>query len=312
VPEILWAIVWLAVGLVILSVGADLLIRASAATAVRFGIRPVVVGMLIVGFGTSAPELVASIFATIQGSDDIAVGNVIGSNITNIGLVLGGSALVWPLSVSRGVVRVDFPIALVGCGLAWLLAADGAVARWEGAVLLGAFASFLVYALRTGRAQEEAEEIPRPIRWAGLWIVLGFAGLIGGAKLFVGGAVALAKIAGVSERVIGLTVVAVGTSLPELASTLVAARKKHGDIGVGNVVGSNIFNILLILGICALIRPIRVHPQMVAADFPVMFGFTIATIVLAAFGARVGRRRGALLLLAFVAYVAWLGVHRAP
>jgi cation:H+ antiporter len=300
-------------GLGLLIGGADRFLHGASALALRFGVSPFIVGLVIVGFGTSAPELAVNLSAVWKGSVDLAMGNVVGSNIANVGLILGLSAIIAPLAVAMRLIRVEAPLMLaVSVGLL-LLGLDGELGRGDAVLLLAGFVGLLWLVMRSARdepgvVQDEfgglAEAGGPPWR-DGLWLLLGLAGLIGGATLMVDAAVAIARIWGWSELLIGLTVVAVGTSLPELASSLLAARRGLTDIAVGNVVGSNLFNILLILGATAAFQPLPVAPGMLSVELPVMIGFAVLSYVLMRRYQRLSRPSGVLLLLAFVAFTAW-------
>jgi cation:H+ antiporter len=305
----------LVVGVAVLSFGADLFVRGASAVASRFGISPFVVGLVIVGFGTSTPELAVNIDAALSGSTDIAIGNVVGSNIANIGVILGLAAVVAPLTVKLRMVRVELPI-VIGVGLLlWGLCSFGRIERWEGALLLAGFGAFAWFLLRTAREepaavqQEYVDENPkREAGWrSAVLIVLGLAGLMGGAHLAVDAAVGLARLWGLSELVIGLTIVAIGTSLPELASSVAAARRGHADIAIGNVLGSNIYNVLFILGATALVSPLpTTAPTLMWLDLPVMIGFSLVLLPMMLSGLRVTRANGLLLLAGYAGYVAFL------
>jgi len=259
------ALVFVVIGVALLVKGADWLVDGAAALAARLGITPIVIGLTIVAFGTSAPELIVNLVAAAGGKPDIAIGNVIGSNIANILLILGIAAVIRPLAIKRNTVWKEIPFALLAVVLVAVMASDWLLAgratdlldRIDGLALLGFFAVFMYYTFGISKAEGGAEK-PKMMpgsKAAGL-VAAGLAGLVLGGKLTVDGALAIAEAAGVSERVIGLTIVAVGTSLPELVTSAVAARKGQADIAVGNVVGSNIFNVFFVLGISALIRPL--------------------------------------------------------
>lgn len=300
-------------GLGLLIGGADRFLSGASALALRFGVSPFVVGLVIVGFGTSAPELAVNLSAVWKGSVDLAMGNVVGSNIANVGLILGLSAIIAPLAVAMRLIRVEAPLMLaVSFGLL-LLCLDGELGRGDAALLLAGFVGLLWLVMRAARdepgaVQAELGELAAPggPPWRdGVWLVLGLAGLIGGAALMVDAAVAIARMWGWSELLIGLTVVAVGTSLPELASSLLAARRGQTDIAVGNVVGSNLFNILLILGATAAFQPLPVARGMLSVELPVMIGFAVLSYVLMKRYQRLSRPSGVVLLLAFIGFTAW-------
>ncbi|PIV32540.1 MAG: sodium:calcium antiporter [Lysobacterales bacterium CG02_land_8_20_14_3_00_62_12] len=300
-------------GLIILTVGADLFIRGAAGLGARFGLSSFVIGMVIVGFGTSAPELAVNLTAAYSGHYDLALGNVVGSNIVNIGLILGLSALLAPMVIHLRMLRVETPLLIATSGWLWLLARDGILARWEGLLLLAAQFALTWFVLRSGRQESAAvraeisAEISPPQRGSStLWLLgIGLAGLIGGGMLAVDAAVQVARGLGISELIIGLTVVAIGTSLPELASSAVAAWRGHSDIAVGNIIGSNLFNILFILGITASIQPLPVAPALEHIEIPIMIGFTVLLYLIMRRQMRIGRRAGTLLLLAYLGTVGW-------
>jgi cation:H+ antiporter len=305
----------LVLGLVLLYFGAEGLVRGSSSLALRFGVGPLLVGLTVVAFGTSTPELVVSLKAASLGQGDISVGNVVGSNICNIGLILGFSALIIPIKVASQIVRVDTPIMIGVTVLAMAVLYDGAVSRGEGIVLFVLLVGYVLFSIRLAKKQasdplagEFTEEI-KITKW-GVWedvafIVGGLVMLVFGARFLVDAAIDIAKAAGLSEAVIGLTIVAVGTSLPEFATSLVAALKKEADIAVGNVVGSNIFNILGILGISAAVTPLS-SAGITAIDLGVMAAFALALWVFSRTGFRITRAEGSVMLVGYAAYVAWL------
>ena len=305
----------LVLGLALLVVGADLLVRGAARLAAAVGIPPLVIGLTVVAFGTSAPELAVSLQAAASGSADIAIGNVVGSNVFNVLAILGLAAVVAPLAVHRKVIRFDVPLLIVASVLAWILASDGRVGRLDGALLLGGVGAYTVWSIRAGRAEGKALAggvRPAPPRRAVVGnVVVAVAGLVLlvlGARLLVSAATATARALGLSELVIGLTVVAAGTSLPELATSVVAAVRGERDIAVGNVVGSNIFNILCVLGGAALFAPsgITVVPQALAFDLPVMTAVAFACLPVFLTGHVIARWEGFLFLGYYVAYTTWI------
>lgn len=317
----LMTFVYLIAGLVLLVAGAEVLVRGAAKLAAQFGIPPLIIGLTVVAFGTSAPETAVSVQAAFNGSGDLAIGNVIGSNIANVLLILGLTALIAPLIVSRQLIRLDVPImigaSLLTFGLAW----DGSLSRLDGALLFAgvlAYTGFLIYSARKDKGGDDDEfakefgldEAPKPYAWAinlGL-IIAGLVLLVTGSNFLVEGAVTLARALGISELVIGLTVVAVGTSLPELATSILAAIKGERDIAVGNIVGSNIFNLLCVLGLASLVSPaaISVSPNALAFDFPVMIAVAVACLPIFFAGYRINRWEGLLFLAYYVAYTLYL------
>lgn len=300
-------------GLAALLAGGESLVRGAAGLATRLGLSPLLIGLVVVGFGTSMPELTTSITAALDGAPDIAVGNVIGSNIANILLILGLAALVRPLAIDlRPFQRDGTALALSALLGAGMIAFFG-LERWGGAILLAGLAAYLAVSWWTGRQTPAADDAiataPKSRLWIDLaFLALGFAGVIGGAWLLVEGAVAAASALGVSQAVIGLTIVAVGTSLPELATSLSAARKGEGEIAFGNIVGSNIFNILGILGITALISPLQVTGSLAGSDLVIMLGATALLLVLALWKQRIARLAGALFLVLYAAYITSLAL----
>ncbi len=305
----------LLLGVVLLVVGADWLVKGAVAIASRAGVSPAVVGLTIVAAGTSTPELVVSVSSALKGSSGLAIGNVVGSNIFNIAAILGLCALVRPLSVPADSVRLEWPVMMLTSVLMYLLSRDGSLDALEGVfflVLMVSFTGYMVWASRRSSAISEvgqhvsAEETaaPVPTMIAGIgWTVLGVAVLVGGAEALVRGAVELARGAGISETIIGLTVVAAGTSLPELATSLVASYRGKDDIAITNVIGSNIFNILFILGVTGAIAPLPVSAEILDRDTLWMM-FTAALLLpLMRTGMRITRGEGAFLLAVFLGYL---------
>lgn len=309
-------LIFLLLGLVLLFFGGEGLVRGSASLALRLGLTPLVVGLTVVAFGTSAPEMVVSVKAALDGQGAIAIGNVIGSNSFNIGLILGLTALIYPLKVHLQILRIDAPI-MVGVSLlaAWMLA-DLRIGRPEGALLFAgliAYIAFTVFFAKKVKPSAEveaefAEAIPAPRGsvWRDLlFVVGGLALLVAGSRFMVDGALSLARGFGVSEAVIGLTIVAAGTSMPELATCIVAALKKQPDIALGNIIGSNIFNLLGILGVAALAQPM-LGTGIKMADLYVTIAFAVALVPIMWSGFKLQRWEGGLLLAGYIAYVAYL------
>lgn len=300
-------------GLILMVWSADRFVDGAAATARHFGMSPLLIGMVVVGFGTSAPEMAVSALAASQGSPAIALGNAYGSNITNIALILGVSALICPIWVNRQVLTKELPILIAITLLSLWLLIDGELTRLDGFILLGVFALLMGWTIMSGlrdpNADVETSDADMPIRSALLWLLAGLVLLVVSSQALVWGAVSIAKSFGVSELLIGLTIVAVGTSLPELASSVAAARKGEHDIALGNVLGSNLFNTLAVVGIAATIHPLPVAGEILSRDMPVMTGLTLALFVLG-FGWRkggsIGRFKGMLLLLCYVGYTLYL------
>ena len=305
-------IVLFIIGLAALYFGADWLVKGASRFASALHIKPVVIGLTIVAFGTSTPELVTSVIAGVKHLNDIAMGNVIGSNIANIGLILGLSALVRPLAVDSKLVIREMPIMAGISLLLYFMGSDGTLSRMEGAVLLLGIVAYTVYvylaALKEPKAvEQEFEEFVGTAKNNILkdlfLIAIGLGGLVGGAHFLVQSAVFIAKSVGISELVIGLTVIAVGTSLPELATSVVAAIRKESDISVGNVIGSNIFNILAVLGVAALVRPLQVNPASLRVDIPIMLIFSVFLIPIITWKFVITRGQGLLLLISYGIYV---------
>lgn len=301
----------LALGVALLWGGAEALVRGAVGLATRFGVSSLVVGLTVVAFGTSMPELAVSAGAALDGLGDVAVGNVVGSNICNIGLILGVAALVRPVATETRLVRFDVPVAILVTLLGGAMLWNDEVGRVEGAVLVALLVAYTVHCARAGRREETGSEVrvesPRPPARAGLQAGLVGAGLVllvVGSRMFVGGALALSRSLEVAEAAVALTIVAVGTSLPELATSVVGAARGEGDVAVGNIVGSNIFNLLGILGVAALARPLRA-PGIAPVEGLVMLGFTLALLPILRGEGRIGRGEGLLLLAAYGAFVVW-------
>jgi cation:H+ antiporter len=302
-------------GLLLLYYGAEYLVTGSSRLALSFGVRPLVVGLTVVAFATSMPELMVSLFAAYRGSSSMAAGNIIGSNIANIGLILGAAALITPVVVARSTLVREVPIMVAASLGVYLLAMDGELAFTNGLVLFLFLLIFLAYCLMTARqpAVPQDGEVEKAIcevsdkRGRNIVLVLvGMAGLGLGAELMVRGAVMIATLLGVPELIIGLSIVALGTSLPELAASVMSAWKGEMDISIGNVIGSNIFNVLFVLGICPMIRTITIEPRVLSLDFPIMLAFCALLIGLLTMmppRLQLDRKRGVLLLGAYLLFV---------
>ena len=309
-------IVYIVIGVVLVLWGADRLTDGAVGIATRLNIPQIVIGLTIVAMGTSMPEFCVSLVSALKGTADLAVGNVVGSNVFNALLIVGVTALVAPMTILRQTVRKDIPFALVASMLLVLMCLDGTLSRIDALVLLSLFGFFMYVTLQAGlsakkadkqAASDEPAEAQAPMSWlrAGLFIIIGLGCLIGGSNLFVGGATAVATELGISDAVVGLTVVAMGTSLPELATSVVAARKGNSGIAIGNALGSNVFNILLILGLTGAITPLTLQGittldltmLVVSMMLLWLFSFTKLTIE---------RWEGALLTTIFVAYLTYL------
>lgn len=307
-------------GLILLVWSAERFVGGAAATSARLGLSPLLIGMLVIGFGTSAPELVVSALAAGQGNPGLALGNAYGSNIANIGLILGLVALVSPLTVHSTIVRRELPLLGAATLLSALLMWGGVIGRLEGALLLGLLAAFIGISIVRGLKQGadplaadtagSLDASPMSLAAGLAWTAIGLVLLVISSRLLVWGAVEIAQGLGVSDLVIGLTVVAVGTSLPELASSLSALRRREHDLVLGNVVGSNLFNTLGVVGLAAVIHPIQVGVEVLVRDWVLMAVMTLllALFVLGGRGrpGRINRLEGAVLLLIYLAYTAWL------
>lgn len=306
-------------GLLLLIWSADRFVEGASATAQHFTVPPLLVGMVIVGFGTSAPELVVSVIAATQGNPALALGNAWGSNIVNMGLILGVTALIAPIQVRSVVLRKELPLLMGAAALSALLAWDMTLSRGNALVLLAAFAALMVWTIREARthgndalAQETATELKAgalPLSRALLWLVLGLVVLVASSRLLVWGAVEIAQDLGISDLVIGLTVVAIGTSLPELASCVAAARKGEDDIALGNVLGSGLFNTLAVVGLAGTIAPMDVESGALTRDLPVMAGLTVLLFLMGR-GRRgpghINRWEAGGLLTVYGVYTLWL------
>ncbi|WP_022836346.1 calcium/sodium antiporter [Salisaeta longa] len=296
------------VGLIALYYGAEGLIAGASSVALRYGIRPILVGLTIVALGTSMPEFVVNLLAAVQGESALALGNIVGSNIANIALILGVCALVVPLTVQAPVLKKEYPFMLltmlVFYGLAW----DGAVTALDGGILLVGLVALLTYLASQGRTAEavSAEEVGVSGVRRTLYIVGGIVGLAVGAHWMVESAVSMADRFGIDHAVVGLTVVALGTSLPELAASLVGTLKDEADLSFGNVVGSNMLNVLFVVGLVALFRPLDVDAAALRIHFPVMIGFALLLLPLARTHYELARWEGGLLVSGFVAYMGYL------
>lgn len=311
--NIFMAVGFILAGLFALVKGADWLVSGASSLARRLGIAPIVIGLTIVAFGTSMPELVVNLFAALDNHVDIAIGNVVGSNIANILLILGISAIIYPLTVKRNTVWKEIPLALLAMILVWIMANDRLIAagganvldRIDGIVFISFFIIFLYYTFGISKVEGQSEDVAVfSVGRSGGLVAAGLGGLILGGKLTVDGALTIAEAMGISERIIGLTVVAVGTSLPELFTSAVAAYRKHADIAIGNVVGSNIFNVLWILGVSSIVRPLPFSDQN-GLDALVAVAATVALFFAMFIGKRhtLERWQGGLFIFSYIAYV---------
>lgn len=301
-------------GLLLLIWSADRFVDGAAATARHFGMSQLLIGIVIIGFGTSAPEMIVSALSALNGNPGIALGNAYGSNITNIGLILGLTALVLPLAVNSQVLKQELPVLIFVTALSAFLIMDGDVLRLDAWILLGIFFIYMGWTIWTGLSNRDdslvhdvKEELQEQeyisLAKALMWVVIGLALLMGSSQLLVWGAVEIARYFGVSDLVVGLTIVAVGTSLPELASSIAAARKNEVDLAVGNIIGSNLFNTLAVVGLAGAISPMYVGQEVFTRDMPVMSTLTVLLLVFG-FGKKgqINRIKGLILLLAYIGY----------
>ena len=301
-------------GLLLLIWSADRFVDGAAATARHFGMPQLLIGIVIIGFGTSAPEMIVSALSALNGNPGIALGNAYGSNITNIGLILGLTALVLPLAVNSQVLKQELPVLIFVTALSAFLIMDGDVLRLDAWILLGIFFIYMGWTIFTGLRnrddslvhdvkEELQEQEYMSLAKALMWVVIGLALLMGSSQLLVWGAVEIARYFGVSDLVVGLTIVAVGTSLPELASSIAAARKNEVDLAVGNIIGSNLFNTLAVVGLAGAIAPMQIEQEVFTRDMPVM---SVLTVLLLVFGfgkkGQINRVKGLILLLAYIGY----------
>ena len=321
---ILVAVVTIVMSIGLLTGGGELLVKGAIALARAARVRPAIIGLTIVAFGTSVPELAVSVFAAVQGSTDVALGNVVGSNILNVALIVGLSALITTLPVHGQAIAIEWPFMFASSCLAVVIGWSGEFTRFEGALLVMLLLAFNVLVVRDARRKvrgpertkiaNEVSHMARAALARGVilnvtLIVVGIALLVSGGYLLVRGAVTVARLAGVTERVIGLTVVAIGTSMPELTTSIVAARRGHADLAVANVIGSNIFNILGVLGTVALVHPVAVSGR-IEFDMLWMLGFSLMLAPMMR-DKKVSRFEGALLVSAWLVYLSWL-LHQAP
>ncbi|MCK0105106.1 calcium/sodium antiporter [Marinobacter sp. S0848L] len=316
----LMAIAAIILGLVLLVWSADKFVEGAAATAKHLGMPTLLIGMVIIGFGTSAPELAVSAMAASDGNPGLALGNGYGSNITNIALIVGLTALIAPIAVHSQVIRKELPLLVVLTLIAGVQLLDGELSRLDGWVLLAVFAAVMGWSIYQGYQGKEdpiAEGVdselvthPMPLKNAIIWLVVGLILLVVSSRMLVWGAVSIAQALGISDLVIGLTIVAIGTSLPELASAIAAVKKNEHDLILGNILGSGIFNTLAVVGLAAAIQPLSVDPEVLYRDWTLMLGLTVALLVMG-FGFTgwrklISRVDGALLLTAYVAYTGYL------
>lgn len=308
-------LLWVAFGIAVLVGGGEVLVRGAAAIARTLGISPMVVGLTVVALGTSAPELIVCVLASVKGQPEICAGNVVGSNILNVLFVLGVTALICPLQASAAFVRREVPIVLIASAVFWVLSYNGVISRIDACILILMLVGYMLMTVWIARrevtsvgeayADMQTSSLAKSVALNLLLVGVGLALLGGGAELFLRGAVAIALHFHVSESVIGLTLVAFGTSVPELAACLVAALRKHPDICLGNLVGSCIYNILAIIGVSGLVIPLPIGGDMLRIHMPVMFGSAVLLLLFVATGLRVSRKEGAALLVCYGGYVGW-------
>lgn len=298
------------IGLVLLYYGAEFLVKGGSAVALKMKVSPLVIGLTLVAYATSAPEMVVSIDAALKGFGDVSIGNIVGSNICNIALILGLCATITPLKVNEKLLKFDTLLMIAAAAVLLIFyAINRGVNRYEAAFLLLGSLSYTFWSIYASRRENASSDVPEKVKYP-LWIALlmvagGLAALIGGAKLFVNAAIDLARWCRVSDAVIGLTVVAIGTSLPELATSVVAAIRKEQDIAIGNVIGSNIFNILAILGVAPLITPIKAE-GISYVDMILMLVLSIALYPIMKTGMKINRKEGILLLAVYISYTVYL------
>jgi len=318
-------ILLLLVGLVMLLFGGDTFIKGAASLARKWNVSPIVIGLTVVAFGTSAAELVVNIFAAVQGTPDLAIGNILGSNISNILLVLGISAIIYPISVKQGTIWKEIPFGIMAVVVLFVLSADvyfgngdsniNILTRGDGLILLAFFIIFMYYTYGLSKVEGDKEENVKKYSWPSTisFVLLGLGGLVLGGKLLVDNGVILAKLFGMSELFIGLTIVAIGTSLPELAASGIAAYRHHDDLAIGNVVGSNIFNVFWVLGLTPLISPIPVNSQ---ANVDVLVAILAASLLFAFMFVghkhhryKLRRWQGVIFVLLYISYLVFIGMR---
>lgn len=312
-------IAFVVAGLLVLTFGGEFALRGAVGLAKKLNVSTAIIGLTVVGFGTSAPELMVTISAALTDKPDLAIGNVVGSNIANILLILGVGGIITQLTCSAGVVRRDVSATLLAAVALVGLALYGVILFWHGALMLAALIAYMIWSYRMDkrdmasaslheREAEETENVPENAPIIGFFLVVGFIGLVGGAHLLVEGATAIARAFSVPESIIGLTLVALGTSLPELAATVVAAVRGHADVAIGNVLGSCLFNILSILGITSMITPLTIAPDIQSFDIWVMLAATVILVPMLRNKA-INRLESSLLLLGYVAYIGHMAVR---
>lgn len=307
---------FLVLGLIILLIGGKILVDGSSSIAQMLGMSPALIGLTVVAIGTSLPELIVSISAALKGNSDISLGNVLGSNLSNIGLVLGLSGIFYPILIQKSVLRFDYVITLIVSIIFFGLSLDGMLNFWDGIILISIFFVFSLYLLRhissgiqdTKHINKASEDPVDRYSWikASSFFVGGVAGLYLGAELLVVNAINISRELGITERVIGITIVSIGTSLPELVTSIMAALSKQTDLAIGNILGSNILNIVLILGVTSILQPIRVAPEFLASDYWWMIGITLVLFPLMRTKMRISKIEGAILLSIYLTYLYFL------
>ena len=315
----LWPVVAVILGLIVIVWSADRFVDGAAATARHLGMPTLLIGMVIIGFGTSAPEMVVSALAALQGNPGLALGNGFGSNITNIALILGLTAILAPIAVQSRILKAELPVLMGATLLVGALLYDLEISRLDAWIMLVVFFAIMGWSIWRGMRHptdaladdiaHELDDEQMPLGKALIWLLIGLALLIASSRLLVWGAVDIASALGVSDLIIGLTIVAIGTSLPELASSIIAVRKNEHDLAIGNVIGSNLFNTLAVVGIAGAIHPLSVAAEVLTRDWMVMTGLTVSLFVLG-YGVlgrgRINRIEGAVLLAAYVGYAGYL------
>ncbi len=303
----------LIIGLILLYTGSEFLVRGAASTAMLFAVRPVMIGLTIVAFATSAPELIVSLIAAVKGSGDISVGNILGSNVINIALVLGISALIKPVEINRQITKFEIPYMVFASLVFWILCLDGTIGYKDGLILISMLIVFLIYGIKNAKDNENDKDknehvVDRKSKFKSIFLntamlLIGLAGLAKGADMVVNSAIHIATGIGLSQAFIGISVVALGTSLPELAASAVAASKGESDISIGNVVGSNLFNICLVMGMVGLLSPMKIDKNLLDFEFPLMFLISVIMLAIAFFKHKITRKTGAFFIIFFILYI---------
>jgi cation:H+ antiporter len=308
-------ILLLFLGILLLYFGSEWMVKGASSLALSLSVRPIIVGLTVVAFATSAPELLVSLIAAVKGSAGVSLGNILGSNVANIGLVLGASALVRPLAVYKKLVKREIPFMIGASGVFWLVCLDGWIGRIDGIVLLAGLALFLVLGFVTAKdnnakKEEGSTRERKKLAWYIFLILIGMGGLVYGAELIVNSAIFIARQIGLSEIFIGLSIVALGTSLPELATSVVAGARGEHDISIGNVVGSNVFNVCMVIGTVGLFNPMPVELGLMRFEFPAMFGLCVLLFFFCRTGFILSRVEGLIFMLSFFSFIGisyWVG-----